>query len=59
MPMHASTHASALAAGVRAAMTARLRAFSARSGVAFSDWDITRPWQPALLHHLLQARANC
>jgi uncharacterized protein (DUF58 family) len=59
LPLHASGHASALATGERAAMTARLRAFSARSGVAFSDWDITQPWQPALLHHLLQARANC
>ncbi len=59
LPMRSSGHACALATGERAAMTARLRAYCARSGIAFTDWDIAQPWQPALLHHLLQARANC
>jgi uncharacterized protein (DUF58 family) len=51
--------ANRLAAGERAAMTERLRSFSARSGMAFTDWDITRPWQHTLLGHLVQARRNC
>jgi uncharacterized protein (DUF58 family) len=59
MPAHASEHANALAADERAARTARLRGFCARSGVAFSDWDISNPWQHALLRHLVRARSNC
>lgn len=51
--------ANALAARERAAMTARLRAFCARSGVAFSDWDVQRPWQHTLLAHLVRARSHC
>jgi uncharacterized protein (DUF58 family) len=50
---------SASAARERAAMTARLRAFCARSGVAFTDWDVSRPWQGTLLAHLLRARSHC
>jgi len=59
MPMHATEHANVLAAGERAAMTTRLRGFCARSGVAFTDWDIAQPWQHTLLRHLVQARSNC
>jgi uncharacterized protein (DUF58 family) len=59
MPTHASDGANALATGERAAMTSRLQGFCARSGVAFSDWNITQPWQSALLRHLVQARSNC
>jgi uncharacterized protein (DUF58 family) len=59
MHAHAGDHANALAAAERAAMTARLRSFCARSGVAFTDWDITQSWQHTLLRHLLQARAHC
>lgn len=56
MAVHAGEHANALASTERAAMTARLRSFCARSGLAFTDWDIARPWQHTLLAHLLQAR---
>ena len=59
MPMHASQGANALATGERAAMTGRLHRFCVRSDVAFSDWDITQPWQHTLLRHLVQARSNC
>jgi hypothetical protein len=40
-------------------MTARLRRFCARSGVAFTDWDVAQPWQHTLLRHLDRARSNC
>jgi uncharacterized protein (DUF58 family) len=59
MPTHAGDGANALAAAERSAMTGRLRGFCARSGVVFSDWDITQPWQHTLLRHLLQARSSC
>jgi uncharacterized protein (DUF58 family) len=59
MPTHGGEHAAALAQAERSAMTARLRSFCARSGVAFTDWDIARPWQHTLLAHLVQARSNC
>jgi uncharacterized protein (DUF58 family) len=59
MPTHASEGANALAAAERSAMTGRLHRFCARSGVAFSDWDITQPWQHTLLRHLVHARSNC
>ena len=59
LPWRGGAQANTLAAGERAAMTARLRSFCAHHGAAFSDWDITRPWQQALLRHLLRARANC
>ncbi len=59
LPARAGDAANALAAGERAAMTARLRSFCARSGVAFTDWDVAQPWQHALLAHLVQARAHC
>ena len=56
---HAGAQADALAAAERSAMTARLRSFCARSGVAFTDWDVSRPWQHVLMAHLVQARSNC
>lgn len=52
-------HASASAARERVAMTARLRSFCARSGVAFTDWDVRQPWQRMLLAHLVRARSHC
>jgi uncharacterized protein (DUF58 family) len=52
-------HARALAQAERAAMTARLRAFCARSGIAFSDWPADETWQHVLLRHLVAARAMC
>ena len=51
--------ANALAATERAAMTARLRSFCARSGMAFTDWDIAQPWQHMLIRHLDRARRHC
>ena len=59
MPSRASAQANELAAGERAAMTARLRRYCARSGAAFSDADVAQPWQHTLLDHLVQARFNC
>lgn len=47
------------AARARAAMTARLRAYCLRSGIAFSNWDVVQAWQHALVRHLVQARARC
>jgi len=59
--MHAvaGEKADASATRKRAAMTGRLQSFCARSGVAFSDWDVSRPWQATLLAHLLRARSHC
>ena len=51
--------ANASAARQRAAMTVRLQSFCTRSGVAFSDWDLHRPWQATLLGHLVRARSRC
>ena len=51
--------ANAFATRERAAMTSRLRSFCARSRVAFTDWDVDRPWQATLLGHLVQARSHC
>lgn len=59
MPTRADAQTHALAAGEQAAMTLRLRSFCARSGIAFTDWDIALPWQHALLRHLVQARSRC
>ena len=59
MPWLASAQAAALAERERDAMTARLRSFCRRSSVAFSEWEVTRPWQQVLLQHLVQARSNC
>jgi hypothetical protein len=59
MAWSASEQAGSLAARERDAMTARLRSFCRRSNVAFSEWDITLPWQHVLLQHLVRARSNC
>ncbi|MBK7472058.1 MAG: DUF58 domain-containing protein [Betaproteobacteria bacterium] len=59
MQTRAGEHANALAAGERAAMTDRLRSYCARSGIAFTDWNVAQPWQNTLLRHLIQARSIC
>jgi uncharacterized protein (DUF58 family) len=59
LPTRLGEPANTLAASERAAMTSRLRGFCARSGAAFTDWDIARPWQHMLLQHLVRARSNC
>jgi uncharacterized protein (DUF58 family) len=43
----------------RAAMSNRLRSYCARSGIAFTAWDIAQPWQQTLLQHLVRARSQC
>jgi predicted amidohydrolase YtcJ len=43
----------------RAAMSRRLRAFCARSGIAFTDWQVGSPWQNVLIRHLVEARSIC
>jgi uncharacterized protein (DUF58 family) len=55
----ASASANAFATGERAAMTARLQGFCARSGVTFTDWNVMQPWQRTLLSHLVRARSHC
>ena len=55
----AGDSASAFASRERVAMTSRLRSFCARSGVAFTDWDVGLPWQRTLLSHLVRARSHC
>jgi uncharacterized protein (DUF58 family) len=59
--IHARTGdgANASATRTRAAMTSRLQSFCTRSGVAFTDWDVHRPWQETLLDHLVRARSSC
>jgi uncharacterized protein (DUF58 family) len=59
MQTRAGDGANAQAAAEREAMTHRLRSFCARSGIAFTDWDIAHPWQHTLLRHLVQARSIC
>jgi hypothetical protein len=44
------------AGAAHAAMLQRLRRFAALSGIAFSAWDVARPWQRALIDHLAGAR---
>ena len=39
-------------------MTARLRRFCARSGIAYSDGEVGQPWQQTLLRHLVRARCH-
>ncbi len=58
-PVLADSQTDAIAARQRAAMTARLRGFCARSGIACSDWDIAQPWQQTLIAHLARARSTC
>lgn len=59
LPARVGAADEAQAARARAAMTARLRAYCRRSGIAFTDWDIAQAWQHALVRHLVQARARC
>ena len=59
MQTRAAENVNALAAAERTAMTDRLRRFCARSGIAFTDWDVAHPWQHTLLRHLIQARSIC
>ncbi len=59
MAWQPSVRADAAAALERDVMTGRLRSFCRRSSVAFSEWDITQPWQQVLLQHLIRARFNC
>lgn len=59
IPAHADSATTAAAERERAEMTRRLRIYCRRSGIAFTTWDAARPWQPALIHHLLQARSAC
>ena len=51
--------ARSLALAERAAMSRRLRAFCMRSGIAFTDWQVGRPWQNVLIRHLVEARSIC
>ena len=51
--------AATVAAAERAAMTRRLRDFCDRSGIAFTAWDVQRPWQQTLIEHLARARSAC
>ena len=56
---HADAGAAAAADAERAAMTRRLRSFCERSGIAFTAWDVQRPWQQTLIEHLARARDVC
>lgn len=51
--------ATTLAADERVALTLRLRAFCQRSGIAYTSWDVARPWQETLIEHLARARMVC
>jgi uncharacterized protein (DUF58 family) len=59
MQIRGGVEANALATAERAAMTGRLRGFCARSGIAFTDWDVALPWQHTLLRHLIRAQSIC
>jgi uncharacterized protein (DUF58 family) len=59
MQTRAGVYANAAAAGERAAMSDRVRGFCARSGIAFTDWDVAHPWQHTLLRHLVRAQSIC
>jgi len=55
----ADGRAAALAVEERAELARRLRAFCQRSGIAFTAWDVARPWQQTLIEHLARARSVC
>lgn len=59
MQVRAGEYANAAATGERAAMSERVRGFCARSGIAFTDWDVAYPWQHTLLRHLVRAQSIC
>jgi len=50
--------AAAAAAAAFRLMLQRLERFAARSGIAFSAWDVAQPWQRALIDHLARARGT-
>jgi uncharacterized protein (DUF58 family) len=43
----------------RTALTRRLQTFCTRAGIAFTDWEVGKPWQATLLRHLVEARCIC
>lgn len=51
--------AALLAAEEQTELTRRLRAFCQRSGIAYTAWDVARPWQQTLIEHLARARSVC
>ena len=53
----AGTAAEAAAQAAHAALLLRLQRFTARSGIAFTAWDVALPWQRVLVDHLLRAHA--
>ncbi len=53
----AGTTAEAAAQAAHAALLLRLQRFTARSGIAFTAWDVALPWQRVLVDHLLRAHA--
>lgn len=59
MQARVGADANASAAARRAAMTERLRVFCARSGIAYTDWDVANPWQHTLLRHLVRSQSIC
>jgi hypothetical protein len=59
LQIRAGADSARLASARRAAMTARLRSYCARGGIAFSDWPLGLPWQQVLLRHLVQAGSSC
>jgi uncharacterized protein (DUF58 family) len=59
LTVRADARAATLAAEDRAGTTRRLRGFCERSGIAFTAWDVARPWQPTLIEHLARARSVC
>lgn len=58
-PARIDAAALAFAAAERAAMTARLRGFCSRAGIAYSDWDLAQSWQQTLVQHLAGAQSTC
>lgn len=55
----ADARATGLAADEQVALTRRLRAFCQHSGIAYTSWDVARPWQQTLIEHLARARSVC
>jgi uncharacterized protein (DUF58 family) len=57
MTAHSGSRAPAEAAAqaAHAERLVRLRRFTARSGTAFTAWDVALPWQRVLVDHLLRA----
>ena len=53
----AGVTAEAAAQAAHDALLLRLQRFTARSGIAFTPWDVALPWQRVLVDHLLRAHA--